>query len=222
MAAPISPARPSWSDRFLLRLSSGRSVDGLRVGASEYDGERALDRVEAALGLIKTFDRRRYDRMRHDLERVWVRLLPGPLAQYSAALNACELDTRFVLDEASTAEIIATVIVHEATHARLARCGVRYDEKDRARIEAICVRGERAFAEKLQDGGAALSWVEGHAELSPETFTDAAFAESRHQGGLDVLRHLGTPEWVLRTVLALAAVRRKAVMLRRKLWPRGA
>ena len=217
MDARTSTLRPHWSERLLLRLSDSRTIDGLPVHASEGKGKAALDRVEAALALIKTFDRRRFDRVRRDIERVWVRLLPGALARFNRDVCACELDTRFVLDQESTAEIIAAAIVHEATHARLERCGLEYDEEKRLRIEAICVRREHAFLAKLPNGEAARSWVDSHTHETPGWLTDTAFAERTREGEIEVLRSLGTPEWVVRTVLTVAGARLTLGKMLRKL-----
>jgi hypothetical protein len=56
---------------------------------------------------------------------------------------------RFVLLETTTLEEIASTIVHEATHARLERWGISYDEKQRSRVEAICLRRELNVAASL-------------------------------------------------------------------------
>jgi hypothetical protein len=50
----------------------------------------------------------------------------------------------------------------------------------------------------------------------PETFTDAAFDQRTREGELEVLRLLGTPDWVVRTVLTLAAGRIKLARFLRK------
>ena len=207
---------PQWSERFLLRLSDRRTFDDLPIHTSD-EGERAIERVEAALSLIKTFDQRRYDRIRKDIERVWIRLLPGALARFNRDVGACELDTRFALDPETTPEIIAAAIVHEATHARLERRGFEYDEEKRLRLEAICVRREHAFLAKLPNGAAARSWVDSHTHMTPDALTDAAFAERTREGDIEVLRQLGTPEWIVRAVLALAAARFRVLKLLREL-----
>jgi hypothetical protein len=67
-------------------------------------------------------------------------------------VQACVLDERYVLSETTTLEQIALTIIHEATHARLERCGIDYDEKLRQRIEAVCLRREFAFVAKLPNG----------------------------------------------------------------------
>ena len=81
MAADRPAARLTWLERALLRLLDRRSIDGLEIAADD-EGDTALQRVEAALALIRTFDPRRYDRIRRDLERIWVHVLPGPLARF--------------------------------------------------------------------------------------------------------------------------------------------
>ena len=60
------------------------------------------------------------------------------------------LDERFVTNPETTIERIASVIVHEATHARMERCGIGYAEDQRARIETVCFRRELAFAVRLE------------------------------------------------------------------------
>lgn len=211
VAAEISSSpKASWSERLLLRLAESRFVDGLRI-AAESDDEAALQRVQAALGLIRTHDRRRYDRILKDIELIWIRLLPSALALCNDALRACEIDTRFVRDESTTPEMIAAAIVHEATHARLSRCGFAYDLERRQRIEAICVRRELAFAARLPDGDGIRAWTAAHAHESSDALTDEAFAQREREGILEVMRHLGTPEWVLRALLGAAAVRAKVL-----------
>src|SRR5262245_12890125 len=130
-------SRPSIIERVDFYLAVSKVSDGLWIGTLDTNAEPVLCRVEAALGLIKTYDKRRHDRLLNDVERVWVRLLPGELGHFSVATGACVLDTRFVLDETTSPDMLATVIVHEATHARLRRCGFGYDEEMRHRVEAI-------------------------------------------------------------------------------------
>jgi hypothetical protein len=201
--------RASLSDRFELWLSTCRYVDGLWVGTNEGKPEPILRRVEAALTLIKAYDRPRYGHVLRDLDRVWVRVIADGLACYNAATNTCELDTRFVLAEASTPEVIAAAIVHEATHARLMRCGIGYEEGLRARVEVVCFRREIAFAARLPNGGEARERAERSLEFysADELWTDAAFAERHLDGALAALRHLGAPEWLVRTVAAIFAWR---------------
>lgn len=201
----MKPSRsPTFSDRCLLRLSVKRKVDGLWIGAVNFDGPDAvLQGIEDGLALIKARDPLRYGRIQRDLDGVWAKPLPACIGNFNASIRACELDRDFILENASSPAMIAAVIVHEATHARLDRCGVEYEEKLRPRIEAICLRREIAFAARLLDG----KQVREHAEatlaqcMTEGYLTDAAFAERNVQAGRD----LGIPEGVIRIMLGVRA-----------------
>src|SRR3981081_2454053 len=78
-----------------------------------------------------------------------VLLLPNARSCYYGSLRARLVDVRFVLLETTTLEEIASTIVHEATHAKLGRWGISYEEKARSRIEAVCLRRELNFIAKL-------------------------------------------------------------------------
>jgi hypothetical protein len=177
------PAKPrvSLEDRFLLVFSrERRRVDGLWIGGLEGKSSPAWPRVEAALRLIKTYDRIRYDRLIRDLDRIWVKMLPASIANFNHSLNACQLDERFVLDEKSGPELIASVIVHEATHARLMRCGIGYEAELRVRVEKVCLRRELAFAAKLPNGEQIRAQADPElGDLPPSYWTNEAFLD-RH------------------------------------------
>jgi hypothetical protein len=212
--------RATLKERVQLWASESRIVDGLWVGAQEIgdDTGPALDRVEAALCLIKTHDRLRYDRLLRDLERVWVAVLPGTLGVYNEALKACELDPRHVLDEDASAEMIAATIVHEATHARLHGAGIAYDEAQRARIEAVCARRELAFARKLPNGERVRRGAEYLLDMcaSPDSWNDVSL-EARYADGIaEALHYIGMPEWLVRISLRLRALRQRIRRLKRK------
>jgi hypothetical protein len=204
------------SDRVMLWLSSGNRIDGLWVGTYfQTNAGVVMRRVEEALRLIKTHDRRRYDRLRKDLTRVWVRLVPGALARYVPNMEACELDERFVLAEASSPELIAAAIVHEATHARLWRCGIGYDEELRARVEAACFRRELAFAAKLPNGERVHEQARDALAIPPATWTDTAERDRNVDGSTEVLHHLGAPNGLVGALLAARAWRSSKMTTRR-------
>ena len=204
--------RPLLLDRFTLRLSKGRRFDGLWIGVLlEDEAERISRRVEEALTLIKAHDRLRYDRLVSDLERIWVRLLPGSLGNYDRTINACQLDTRFVVAETSSTEQIAAVIVHEATHARLFKCGIGYPVELRSRVEAVCMRRELAFAAKLPNGEQVREQAERRLLIRrvQDTWTNVAFGTRHLEGNVAILHHLGCPEWVVQAILKLYTLRLK-------------
>jgi hypothetical protein len=190
--------RPRLSDRIMLRFSRSRYLDGLWIGTWETEAEPILHRIEEALLLIKRHDRIRYERLLRDLQRVWVLLLPSSIAIFEYGIYTCEIDTRYCLAETTTPELLAAVIVHEATHARLWRRGIHYEEAQRPRIEEICIRREIAFAAKLPNGEAARDKAEQTLALcaTGEYWTSAAFRERYIEGGVEVVRYMGAPDWL--------------------------
>jgi hypothetical protein len=179
-------------ERMLLAASSGRQVDGIWIGA-DFAPEH-LSRVERALLLVKQHSPLHYSRIIRDLERIWIVLLPYGLAAYYHSLKACLLDERFVADSATSVEQIASTIVHEATHARLERYGIGYDEDQRARIEGICFRRELALAVRLPDSARLQQEIAGYLDwyLNPanaDYLRDAAFIE-RHKKHKEMAKYL--------------------------------
>jgi hypothetical protein len=194
-----------------LRASSPtKRIDGLwiGIGGAVQGDQRLLDRVEEALALIKRYDRLRYDRLSRDLKRVWVHVLHGIRGSYNEAFAACELDARFVLPETTSPELIAATIVHEATHSRLLRCGIGYEEAVRARVEAVCLRRELAFAAKLPNG-AEVKEVAEHAlkeSDAPGFWSDTQSIQRRDDRIIETLRQLGVPDWLVRGLVAVRAL----------------
>jgi hypothetical protein len=187
-------------------LSVSKRIDGLLVGTWESDAnaEAVFRRVEGALCLIKAHDRLRYKRLLRDLERLRVWLLPGGSGSYKEAVRSCELDSRFVLAETSSPAMIASTIVHEATHARLMRCGIGYETELRARVEAVCARRELAFANNLPNGAQVRESAERILELCAADdgyWSNTAFEERHVEGWIEAMRHLGVPDWLVRVFL---------------------
>ena len=202
--------KPAAVDRFGLWFSTSRRIDGLWVGTMEDKPWPGLRRVEESLRLIKDRAPLHYSRVIHNLERIWVRLLPGDAAHYERSLKACVFDERYVLHETTTIEWIASTIVHEATHARLEQWGVIYEEKKRARIEAICIRRERNFVGKLPQSEALQEEAERRLEWCAgdhDHFSDTSFKQREDEGQIEVLRHLGAPDWVFGFAMKLQAAR---------------
>src|SRR5882762_1426222 len=195
--------RPSLADKFARWLSKGRVIDGLWIGSAQWDSEPALQRVEAALRLIERFAPLHYRRVKNSLSRIWVQLVPRGAGCYLHSLNACLLDERVVASENTTLEWIASAIVHEATHARLEKRGIRYDEAVRHRIERICARRELDFARHLSGVDALHEEITRRLYLCNEenaSYTDQNMWQKIDQGNAEMLRHLGTPEWVIALV----------------------
>ena len=201
--------------KFALWVTTSRVTDGLWIGAAQSNSEPALQRVEAALRLIDRAAPLHYRRVKNSLSRIWVTLIPRGAGCYLHSLNACLLDERVVASETTTLEWIASAIVHEATHARLEKRGIRYDEAVRHRIERICARRELDFARHLSGVDALheeITWRLDLCHDGTEHYTDQNMWQGRDQGNADILRHLGTPEWVIALVFRVrdlsSAIRR--------------
>ncbi len=131
----------------------------------------------------------------HVVDGIWVGSFPS---------DAKPAIQRIVASETTTVEWIASAIVHEATHARLEKLGIRYDEAVRQRIERICARRELDFARHLSGVDALLEEITWRLDRCSEenaSYTDQNMWEKTDQGNAEILRHLGTPEWVITLVL---------------------
>lgn len=204
---------PRLWDRLMLRLSKSEHVDGLWVGVFDDHPEAMLRRLKNALELIKAHDPLRYSHLIRDLKRLWVCGGLSTIGCFNYRLGACQFDDRFVLAETTTPELLASAIVHEATHARLWNWGIRYDEPLRPRVEAVCVRRQLAFAKKLPDGRRSQEWAERIlASSDPANLSNTSFWKRDYDWRIAELHRLGVPDWLVRTIVALAhfiwAVRR--------------
>jgi hypothetical protein len=186
--------------KLMLRWSTNKRIDGLWVGCFDSDSAPSLNRVEEALCLIKKYDRRRYDHLIRDLERIWVLIIPGGIAHFDSSIWACVLDPRHVLNEENSAARIAASIVHEATHARLWRRGIGYQENMRLRVEAVCFRSEQAFAARIPEGEQIAEQAERMlAHYADQVhWTDQAFRQRHNDGSIEALRYLKIPNWLIR------------------------
>ncbi|MER9939516.1 hypothetical protein [Mesorhizobium sp. M0088] len=202
-------------DWLAIKFVSKRTIDGLPVFCNNDHAGKDADRVVAALGLIKQFDPVRYRRIIRDLNRIWITTIPGALGRFIKSTATCEIDRRFVLDEQTVTEQIASTIVHEATHARLFRRGIGYEEQLRARVEGICMGREQAFAAKLPDGASIRNWVEAsRVELESLEFSNVAMHARRIDDSRNALLDLNAPAW-LADVIVFFARRRHQRRIRR-------
>lgn len=133
-------------ERFLCATASYRRVEGINVGVvSDEAAEQYWEKVADALALIRSLDPKRFERIRRDVERVLV--LPARNPQFWTRRWTCMLDEALVRNR--SAALVASAVVHEATHARLQRAGIRVWPDLIVRIEARCTREEIAFASRL-------------------------------------------------------------------------
>jgi hypothetical protein len=111
------------------------------------------------------------------------------------------IDDRYLLS--SPVEFVASSLVHEATHGRLARCGFGYSADIRYRIERLCIRQERAFATRIPGNEALLDRVNRKLMIPPEYWIDEAAKDRFRTGFLSMSADGGLPEWLARALLSL-------------------
>lgn len=127
----------------LLRGAHQQSVHGIviAVGAATEHQDEFFSKCSRALDLIKTHDPSRFHRVQRDLRLVFMSAGGGPY--YDPAINGFIIDSASL--RAATITRLASLLVHEATHARLHRMGLGRHQAAVERIEAACVRAEIAF-----------------------------------------------------------------------------
>lgn len=130
----------------------------------------------------------------------------GNLGEYIHYNATCALSVRHLARDETRGEEIASIIVHEATHARLEKAGFEYVEVNRLRIEQICFRRERAFGQKLPDGRTVIERAE-ICLASDYIFSDEEMEGWSREGGANELRYLGCPEWLIVTIRAMRDMR---------------
>ncbi len=168
-------------------LSDTQTIDGLLI-----IGDKGGDKIVEALRLIRDSDPVRYRRLLGDVRQLFVTTLAASVAHWANSSKACELDERYLIRHETTPELIASIIVHEATHARLMRCGIGYEETLRDRVEQVCLRREIAFAARLPTGTGQRRQAEATLEAMPD-FSDKAMNERYLSGLRDALLYLGMP-----------------------------
>ena len=200
------------ADRFdclLMRFSESERIDGLWIGVSfaksKLEANLVLTRLRDALELIQRHDGIRYRRILRDLKGIWVQphLMGGYTGKYNPRLKLCELKLNHVLDEQIA--VVADTIVHEATHSRLMNTGIGYEVGLRARVEAVCMRRELAFASRLPEGSMIsdlarrrLQWCD-----DPTYWTNDAFDQRHITIMVEGLKEEGVPQWVIDALMGL-------------------
>ncbi len=192
--------------RFVFRFAAKRKLKGVLVGVDpltmDEEKQLAFERIEKALDLIGQYAPRTLTQIHADVASILVSAYPGSAACFLIQNDMVLIDDEFVIDETTTSEMIASVLVHEAQHARLCRLGFGYEEPIRGRIERICHRAQRNFSRLLPDS----EWLAEDAEQSMETaltrdHSDAALDDRKEKGNVKRLRDLDVSEWLISFIL---------------------
>jgi hypothetical protein len=135
-----------------MRIALWRNHRGVRVWAmsSNEDVRRVvLEKVLAGLDVLAETAPKQLERIPILMLGITVRPLTSKAAEWNAVLAVCQLDEHYVVDSRATPVGVATVIIHELTHARLDRARILSTRRNRGRIERICSLAERNFLLRL-------------------------------------------------------------------------
>ena len=165
------------------------SVHGIPVRVDntrpDIDTAQSLARVSAALDLIARYAPRRYRRLRRDVA--------GLVVQRFACRGAFFPQTREVLVELTFTvnarhglPEIAASIVHEATHARVARMCGSLGVEQRAREERLCRKAELELGLAMPDGEVVVERARASLTLADRDVAPAVdWAEAARRRGAD-------------------------------------
>lgn len=113
--------------------------------------EQVVQRLTQALDLVAAYAPRKFRRMPQDLAGLVVRRFPCRGAFFPQE-RECLVELTFTVNPQHSLAEIASSIVHEATHARIASmCGPLSDAQ-RPREERLCRQAELEFGLALPDG----------------------------------------------------------------------
>ncbi len=189
-----------WFYALLFALSPKRRMHGLTVASSPigaHQVEASFQKLDRALQAIARCDPPRYAGIRKDMQRIWVGPIPNyARGQWIEELRLCMLRDSFVGDDAVSDAYVAALIIHEGTHARVARAGISFDEQNRPRIERLCIKSQLAFARRHPDGGPLVEMFEENLERADSWWSDQRLRSVQ----LQALTELGLPRRARRAI----------------------
>jgi hypothetical protein len=111
-----------------------------------------LTRLDEALALLEQYEPRRMRHLARDLEQILISRYPCRGAYFPDS-RSCLTELTFLARRDISPAVVASSILHEGTHARVAQfrrhVGGAAREDDRAREERLCRRAEIAFGMAL-------------------------------------------------------------------------
>lgn len=136
--------------------SEQRVVRGFRVvvenSRPDIETTAVISRLDDALALLERYEPRRTRHLARDLHQILVTRYPCRGAYFPDS-RTCLTELTFLARRDISAAVVASSILHEGTHARVAefrrRHGGQSREEDRAREERLCRRSEVAFGRNL-------------------------------------------------------------------------
>ena len=133
-------------------------VDGIPVVDLIADGNAVTrsDQLRRALDLIRGYYPAAYTRLVRDMRRLLIDDTIDVQAMYFIGTRSCTLRPDLF---GGTDATVATALVHEGAHARLAARSVIQTGARRKRAERMCARAEIHFASRFPPTPALEQWI---------------------------------------------------------------
>jgi len=178
----------------LLALSPSRKVRGVRVRIYDLrlDADDAFSRMDDALSSLDDAASRRFRWIRSNVN--YIAVVPGfnsSIDNFSGlTLGASSLMRR-------SAEEVAGILVHEATHLRIKKAGIAYLGPWRERIERICARQEIELLEETSGEYSRARIAEIEKSFEEPWWTDDRITENTRR----MIDDLALPPWLRRWLI---------------------
>jgi len=162
-----------------------RTLHGIRVVVHntrpDISTDAVLARIDGALGMLEQYAPSHLRRMRRDFAEIISQRFACRGA-YFPAERRCLVELTFTVNPEFTLAQVASVILHEAMHARIHAMGIRTERVTRAREERFCRRAEIEFGRVAPGGEPVVERALGaiameDEEVAPEV--DWALAQRR-------------------------------------------
>src|SRR4026208_1614647 len=148
-----------------------REIHGLPIRIvntrPDIQTEQVARRLAAALDLIATYAPHCYRRLRTDLAGFVVERFACRGAFFPMS-RECLVELTFTVNPQVSLPEIAASIVHEATHARVARWCRSTSTHNRGREERLCRRAELDFGLALPDGAVGVQRAQAALEMTEQ------------------------------------------------------
>jgi hypothetical protein len=131
----------------------------------DIDEREVVKRLTQALDLIAEHAPRRLRRLHRDIGGIIVRRFPCRGA-FLPGTRECLVELTFTVNPRHSLAEIAASIVHEATHARIARMCGPLSEEQRPREERICRKAELEFGLGLPGGASVVERARSALQLA--------------------------------------------------------
>jgi hypothetical protein len=151
-----------------------------------------VERLDDALALIERTQPRRFARLRRDVREMVVVRFPCRGA-YLPDRRACLTELTFLARRDIGPATVASSIVHEGMHARIAAMGLHPASRDPAREERICRRAELDFGRALPaaEGAPVIARAEQSLALADEDVAPAIDWELARRQTAEIDRKAG-------------------------------